>query len=91
MIRERNQFLFVWKNVTDASLTAKSLLLGPFVGLYQARKRGGRGLWEGYWAALRLWPQVRLRRAVERRETVVRDRDILNRFQPISKQKGTGQ
>jgi GT2 family glycosyltransferase len=80
MIRERNQFLFVWKNVTDPALMARSLMLGPLVAIHHARRRGGRGLWDGYRAALRAWPQVRVRRAVERREAVVADRDILRRF-----------
>ncbi len=80
MIRERNQFLFVWKNVTDPSLTARSLLLGPLVALYHAQRRGERGLWDGYRAALRAWPQVLRRRSLERREATVSDRDILRRF-----------
>ena len=84
MVRERNQFLFVWKNMTDARLVARSLLLGPCVGLYQARRRGERGLWDGYRAALRCWPQVRARRAVERREATVSDRTILARFAAAS-------
>lgn len=82
MIRERNQFLFVWKNMTDPGLTAASLAGGSLVGLYHAARRGERSVWNGYRAALRLWPAIRARRAVERRDAVVSDRAILDRYAP---------
>ena len=65
MIRERNQFLFVWKNVTDPRLTRRSRTLGPLVALYHALRRGDRGLWDGYRAARRAWPGLQARRATE--------------------------
>lgn len=80
LVRERNQFLFVWKNMTDPHLIARSLLMGPCVGLYQARRRGERSLWDGYRAALRCLPEVRVRRGVEKREATVADHTILARF-----------
>ena len=79
-IRERNQFLFVWKNITDPRLTRQSRTLGPLVGLYHALRRGDWGLWDGYRAARRLWPALQARRRTEEREAVVSDRDILARF-----------
>ena len=82
MIRERNQFYFVWKNVTDPRLTRRSRTLGPLVALYHALRRGDRGLWDGYRAARRAWPALQDRRATEAREAVVSDRDILARFAP---------
>ena len=80
VVRERNQFFFVWKNITDPRLTRQSRTLGPLVALYHALRRGDRGLWAGYRAALCAWPEVRGRRAVERREATVADREILARF-----------
>jgi GT2 family glycosyltransferase len=79
-IRERNQFLFVWKNMTDRGLTARSLMVGAAVALEHAARRHDRSLWNGYRAALRFWPQVRACRTVERREATVADRAILARF-----------
>jgi len=79
-VRGRNQFLFVWKNITDPGLTRASRALGPLVALSHVLRRGERGLWEGYWAARRRWPELQARRAVERREATVSDRDILARF-----------
>lgn len=82
MIRGRNQFFFVWKNITDPGLTRASRTLGPLVALWHARRRGERGLWAGYREARRAWPEVRRRRLVEIRDAVVPDRDILARFAP---------
>ena len=84
MIRERNQFLFVWKNITDPGLTRQSRTLGPLVALYHALRRGDRGLWDGYRAARRAGPDLRTRRATEVREAVVADREILARFGPAA-------
>ena len=80
MIRERNQFLFVWKNITDAGLTRRSQVLGPLVALEHALRRGDRGLWAGYRAARDLWPDLKKRRRVEAREALVSDRDLLAKF-----------
>lgn len=80
MVKHRNAFLFVWKNIGDARWTAASLALGPWVALYRRLRDGDSAVMRGWWAAVRAWPLVAPRRSRERRESSVTDRAILARF-----------
>jgi GT2 family glycosyltransferase len=80
MIKHRNSFVFVWKNIADPRWTASSILLTPFVALYRRLRDGEPSVLAGWLAALRLWPQIASRRAQEKRESRVTDRQILGRF-----------
>ena len=80
MIKHRNSFVFVWKNIADPRWTAASVLLSPFVALYRRLRDGEPSVLAGWLAALRLWPQIASRRALEKREARVTDRQILARF-----------
>jgi GT2 family glycosyltransferase len=80
MVKHRNAFLFVWKNIGDARWTAASLALGPWVALYHRLRDGDAAVLRGWWAAVRVWPQVAPRRAREKRESSVTDRAVLAGF-----------
>ncbi len=80
MVRHRNAFLFVWKNIGDARWTLSSLLLGFWVALYHRLRDGAAAPVRGWWAAVRFRPQWVPRRSRERRESSVSDRAILARF-----------
>ncbi len=80
MVKHRNNFVFVWKNIADARWTAASMLLTPLVAVYHRLRDGEPSILAGWLAALRLWPQIAVRRAQEKRESSVTDRQILARF-----------
>lgn len=80
MVKHRNAFLFVWKNISDPRWTAASLAFGPWVGLYHRLRDGDSAVLRGWYAAVRAWPQVSPRRRREKREAAVTDRQILARF-----------
>ncbi len=79
-VRERNRFLFAWQNVLDPRWMAAGLLLAPFVALWHLLRGGDLSVLLGWEDALRRWPQIAARRARERREVTVSDRDVLARF-----------
>ena len=80
MVRQRNGFIFVWKNITDLRWTVASLLFSPWVGLYRLLRDGDLALLRGLWAAVHQGRAVLARRAVEKREACVSDREILRRW-----------
>lgn len=80
MIKQRNAFFFVWKNISDPRWAAASLLFSPWVCLFRRLRDGDGAAWAGWLAAVRDWPRVRERRARERREAVVSDRAVLGQF-----------
>jgi GT2 family glycosyltransferase len=82
MVKHRNAFLFVWKNITDGRWTAASLLLGPWVAVYHGLRDQDPALLRGWWAAARAWPEISPRRRRERREAALTDRQILASFVP---------
>ncbi len=77
MVRQRNHFFFVWKNIGDARWLAASLLLAPWVGMYQALRGGDTSLLRGLGAALRDVRRVLARRREEQAAARVSDRAIL--------------
>jgi GT2 family glycosyltransferase len=75
----RNQFLFVWINITDSSLLTSHIARLP-LHLLQALLRGDTALLLGFFKALAVLPEaLRLRRKNKRRFTIT-DTHILGRF-----------
>lgn len=82
MVRQRNQFFFVWKNIGDARWLAASLLLAPWVGVYHALRRRDTSLLRGLGAALLNVGRVWARRRVEQAAACVSDREIVGKEVP---------
>jgi len=74
----QNEFLMVWKNVTDRSLITEHVLLLPARLLVACAKRDWPTL-VGFWSALRRLRRVRAARARARGAARVSDRTVLQR------------
>lgn len=92
MVRQRNHFFFVWKNIGDRRWLASHLLLAPIVGAYHALRRGDTSLLRGLGAALRDIKCVLVRRRAEQAAARVSDREVLGKTAPrpllLGEQKG---
>jgi len=77
MLRQRNHFFFVWKNIGDARWLWANVLLAPWVGVYHALRGGDTSLLRGLGAALRNISRVRARRREEQAAARVSDREVL--------------
>jgi GT2 family glycosyltransferase len=77
----KNHYLFTWKNITDPTLTRQHLMGLPY-WLAQAWRPGRRVVTAGWFLALRQFGEARQRRAVERQQQRVSDRELWARFQP---------
>ncbi len=77
MLRQRNQFFFVWKNIGDLRWLGASLLLAPWVGAYHALRGGDTSLLRGLGAALLDVRRVLMRRREEQAAARVSDRAVL--------------
>ncbi len=77
MLRQRNHFFFVWKNIDDLRWLGANLLLAPWVGVYHALRRGDTSLLRGLGAALHDVRRVKVRRRAEQAAARVSDREIL--------------
>jgi len=77
MLRQRNHFFFVWKNIGDPRWLGTNLLLAPWVGVYHALRGGNTSLLRGLGAALRDVRRVRMRRREEQAAARVSDRELL--------------
>jgi GT2 family glycosyltransferase len=88
-IRERNTYLFIWKNITDLPMIIGHIFRLPFIVSEAVRERG-RGEFAVFMAALKELPQCIARRRANRRFYRLRDREIFAMFsqstkpQPIS-------
>lgn len=80
MVRQRNGFFFVWKNITDLRWTAASLFLSPWIALYRIVRDQDASLLRGLCAAVREWRHILPRRAAEKRAARVTDREIMGRW-----------
>jgi len=74
----QNEFLTVWKNVTDRRLVLEHLLLLPG-RLVAAAARGDWPTIRGFWSAARRLRRVRTARATARAAAKLSDRDVLRR------------
>lgn len=74
----RNQFIFIWKNISDSSLLFSHLLLLPFNLLYYALVMGEKEFLKGFFEALK-----RLGKVVEERKKnqfKLSDREVFQHF-----------
>jgi len=77
----RNQFLFVWKNVTDTGLILRHLMALPRIHGSAILQKGARSEILSYLKAVVRLPFALGRRTANLREYVVSDRDVLKSLQ----------
>jgi GT2 family glycosyltransferase len=77
----RNQFLFIWKNVTDTGLILQHLLALPHIHGSAVLQKGARFEVRSYGAAILRLPLAVWRRMSNLREYVAGDRDVLKSLQ----------
>ena len=78
-IAYRNQFIFIWKNISDSNLLMNHLLLLP-INIFNALRRGDGEFIKGFLAALVKLPTIYNRRNFQKRFYKVTDSEILNSF-----------
>lgn len=89
IIRQRNTYLFIWKNITDLPMIMGHLFRLPFIVKEAVRERGW-GEFTIFVEALKKLPQCIARRQANRRYYKLKDREIFAMFsqaikpQPIS-------
>ncbi len=71
-IAYRNQFIFIWKNVTDMNILLAHALWTP-IRILQALLRGDTGMIQGYLLALCILPAILGHRRTQRKLLQVRD------------------
>lgn len=79
-IAYRNQFIFIWKNITDLRLTLLHILWLP-IHIGSAIKNGNMDLLEGFFLALLRLPKILERRAKVASESLISDRTLLSEKQ----------
>ena len=77
-IASKNQLLFVWKNITDSKLIVSHLIWFPLRLLVSVVKGDGAFLWGSLHALWQL-PEALHSRSREKSESVVSDREVLQR------------
>jgi O-antigen biosynthesis protein len=77
----RNQFLFVWKNVTEPRLILRHVIALPRIHGRAILQKGARSEIHSYVRAVVRLPFALWRRAANLREYVVSDRDVLKSLQ----------
>jgi GT2 family glycosyltransferase len=77
-VTRRNQFLFLWKNVTDFQMLMQHAMSLPRVHARAIRQFGARFEYQAYWGALARLPLSLFRRIANLQSDVLGDRDILN-------------
>ena len=79
LIKKKNYYLFIWKNITDRSLILQHLLFLPFFLLNKLVS--GRVTWvKAFFLALKQLKEALVRRRIVKKESVFSDRSILNLF-----------
>jgi GT2 family glycosyltransferase len=77
----QNEFLTVWKNVTDQRLMAEHIALLPLRLAVACLKRDWPTV-KGFWSALRRFRRVRTARARTRLSARISDQEVLRRVSP---------
>lgn len=72
-IAYRNQFLFIWKNITDTKLILSHILMLPVNLMYYAIK-GEFAFVKGFYLALSFLPRIK------RRTALMSDKEVLQNF-----------
>ncbi len=76
LIKKRNYYLFIWKNITDRTLILKHLLFFPLFLLNKLVS--GRVMWvKAFFLALRQLKKVLTRRRMAKKESILSDREVL--------------
>lgn len=79
LIKMKNYYLFIWKNITDCPLILQHLLFLPFFLLNKLLS--GRVTWvKAFFLALKQLKEALVQRRIVKKESVLSDRDILNLF-----------
>ena len=78
-IAYRNQFIFIWKNISDINLILQHILLLPYNMLYYLYK-GEKGFAIGFLAALKNLGVILEKRTYSNKKRVVSDMEILNQY-----------
>lgn len=78
-IAYRNQFIFIWKNITDLNMLIQHLLYLP-IYLIKMPATGDFVFVEGFFLALLQLPEVISKRWEQSNNRKVRDNDILSKF-----------
>lgn len=79
LISARNNYLFVWKNILDRSMTLKFLFYIPLFllrDLFQLKSR----FWIAFYMALKRLPRALKGRTIEQSDVLYSDREILSRI-----------
>ena len=76
----RNQFIFIWKNITDLNLLQLHYQWLPYHFL-KALLRKDAAFFKGYFAALSVITKIKKKRATARKLFVKHDGDVLQSFQ----------
>lgn len=73
-IAQRNQLIFIWKNITDKNMFAehKKALIKRLV------KKPS--YFKVFLAAAKKWPEIKRKRAIEAKEAVLTDKEIFDKF-----------
>lgn len=78
-IAYKNQFIFIWKNMTDRSIIIEHMLWLP-VHLFNALRRGDISFFLGLLRALAVLPQILKSRMRMQKKIVVSDHDVVKQF-----------
>lgn len=79
LVRKRNYYLFIWKNITDRSLILQHLLFLPFFLLNKLVS--GRVMWiKAFFLALKQLKGALVRRRKAKKESILSDREVLGFF-----------
>ncbi len=79
VVSYRNQFTFMWLNITDRLLLLLHMLSIPYLLLYHLSK-GDRAFFIGFYQALSRKSEVKRVRKIRAQGSIVPDRKILNKF-----------
>ncbi len=79
LIKKKNYYLFIWKNITDRSLILQHLFFLPFFLLNKLVS--GRVMWvKAFFLALKQLKEALVRRRIVKKESILSDGNILNLF-----------
>lgn len=73
----RNQFIFIWKNITNYYFLVNHFLFLP-INCYGALRRGDRNFFDGLFLAVRQLPAIIVRRRRQKRFYKISDPEIIN-------------
>jgi len=84
MISFRNRLIFTWKNIEDPLL-----LLSHFIFLFVKIIFVPKSyIWQGFFSAVRLLPQIKAKRKIEKKQKKMTDREIFSFFESYFRRGG---